>query len=312
MLNGMKRLFSLLLTGLALVVAFGQEPICTPQMAKKMQRAAAIKIKQKNSARHPLINAHRGSQAFGPENSLPAFKAAGEHHVWAIETDFRMTKDSVIVCIHDALLDRTTTGTGFVKDYTYEELRKFKIKEVNCTKIHNKVYDYEGFTDNDLRIPTMDEYLDICQRYGCVPFIELKEDNGVIKRMMAAIKRHGLEGSCIISSSNIDLLVATREQGCMEMIHQIFSTPSKHFDTLLRLGNVSVSLNVSQKNFSKPIGNKFDYKGYHPKDYKDAIRMCHKLGFMACYRAADTPEAIRQVIKYGVDSFPSNCMWPAR
>ena len=308
----MKRILSLLIIQFCLVALYGQAPMCSPQMAKKMQKSALIKIIRKNSARHPLINAHRGCQAYGPENSIPAFIAAGERHVWAIETDFRLTKDGVVVCHHDATLDRTTTGTGNVKDYTYEELRRMRIKEVNCANIYNKAYDYAGFSEAELRIPTMDEYFDICRRYGCVPFIELKEDGGVIKKMIESIKRHGLEGSCVVSSIHLDLLVAAREQGCMEMVHHIFSTPSKDFDTLKRLGNVSVSLNVSQKNFSKPISNKFDYNGYHPKDYKDAIRMCHKMGFRACYRAADTPEAVRQVMRYDVDCFPSNCMWAAR
>ena len=306
----------LTVTLLALMWAYcatwGQDAYCPPRLARQMQTRALIKIRARNTLKHPRINAHRGNQAFGPENSLPAFIAAGKTGAWAIETDFRMTKDGVVVCHHDAKLDRTTTGTGYIKDYTLEELRKFRIKEVNCVPIPNKAYRYGDFSAEELRIPTMDEYFEICKQYGCVPFIELKEDGGVIREMMKAIKRHGLEGSCIISAIPLDLLVATRQQGCMEMIHHIFSTPDKHFDTLLSLGNVSVSLAVKQQDLDKPVPAKFDYKGYHPKDYKDAIHMCHKLGFRACFRAADSPEAVRHALKLGADCMPANYMWVAR
>src|SRR5690606_24037394 len=45
------------------------------------------------------------------------------------EIDPRLTKDSVIVLMHDATLDRTTTATGKLSDYTWEELKSVRLKD---------------------------------------------------------------------------------------------------------------------------------------------------------------------------------------
>jgi hypothetical protein len=95
---------------------------------------------EKNSEYNPMFISHRGLQSMGPENSFPAFKAAAERGAWAIETDFRMTADGHVVCIHDKTLDRTTDGNGPVADKTLAEIKSLKVLPVN-TKTVNKLYD---------------------------------------------------------------------------------------------------------------------------------------------------------------------------
>ena len=70
------------------------------------------------------VAAHRGFKDKYPENTLLAFKKALDLEVDQIETDVRITKDKVLVLIHDEKLDRTTNGKGKVSEYTFEELRK--------------------------------------------------------------------------------------------------------------------------------------------------------------------------------------------
>ena len=185
----------------------------------------------------PRFNAHRGLQPFGPENSIASFEAAAQHRVWAIETDFRLTRDSQVVCIHDATLDRTTDGTGKVRDHTLAEVRGFRVRPVN-TKTVRRQYDYEALSDREKMIPTMDEYFGICRKGGCVAFVELKEDGGVIALMNEAIRRHKMTGRCVISSSNRALLRAYRESGGKELIHLIFGK-IEDLDLLLELGNAA-------------------------------------------------------------------------
>ena len=63
--------------------------------------------------------AHRGCSQRYPENTLIAFeKAAAIQSLIGIELDIQLTKDGEIVVIHDERVDRTTDGTGFVRDYT--------------------------------------------------------------------------------------------------------------------------------------------------------------------------------------------------
>ncbi len=79
----------------------------------------------------PLISGHRGTLIKGyPENSIEAFEYVLQHTPAFFEIDPRLTKDSVIVLMHDATLDRTTTGTGRVSDHTWAELQQLNLKDV--------------------------------------------------------------------------------------------------------------------------------------------------------------------------------------
>ncbi len=74
-------------------------------------------------AQKPLNLAHRGFSGKYPENTMIAFKKALEEgHCNGLYINVHITADRQVVVIHDNTLERTTTGSGFVKDYTYEEL----------------------------------------------------------------------------------------------------------------------------------------------------------------------------------------------
>jgi len=77
-----------------------------------------------------VISGHRGTiENHMPENSIPSMKEVLKHTVAIFEIDPRLTKDSIPVMVHDATLDRTTTGTGKVIDYTWADLKKLKLKD---------------------------------------------------------------------------------------------------------------------------------------------------------------------------------------
>lgn len=72
-----------------------------------------------------MVNvAHRGASGHAPENTMAAFQKAFEMKADYIEIDVQMTKDGRLVVIHDTTIDRTTNGTGFVGDFTLEELQQ--------------------------------------------------------------------------------------------------------------------------------------------------------------------------------------------
>lgn len=96
----------------------------------------------------PIISGHRGGMVKGfPENSIATFENTLKHTPAFYETDPRLTKDSVIVLMHDETLDRTTTGHGKVHDFTWAELKKLYLK------------DAEGNV-TDHRIPTLAEAIE--------------------------------------------------------------------------------------------------------------------------------------------------------
>ena len=71
-----------------------------------------------------MLIGHRGYSAKFPENTMLSFRNV---HTRVIEFDVRKTKDDIPIVIHDSTLERTTTGTGSVKDYSFDELQKFSI-----------------------------------------------------------------------------------------------------------------------------------------------------------------------------------------
>lgn len=142
-----------------------------------------------------LIYAHRGYSAKYPENTLSAFKAALPH-VDGIELDVQLTRDGRLVVIHDETVDRTTNGSGFVKDMTLRQLRLLRI-------------------DGGERIPTLEEVLALMEPNEITLNIELKTDrfdyDGIEYLAWLAVSEFRLEHRVVFSSFNPDTLVRLRD-----------------------------------------------------------------------------------------------------
>ena len=112
----------------------------TPLGLRELVRPAANPLR--------FVSAHRGGGRRGfPENCIATFEDTLRHTPAIMEIDPRFTKDGVIVVHHDPTLERTTTGTGKVVDFTLAELKQLRLK------------DSEGKV-TDFQIPTLDEVLD--------------------------------------------------------------------------------------------------------------------------------------------------------
>ena len=70
------------------------------------------------------ICAHRGASLSHPENTIAAFKEAIRLGAHMIELDLALTKDNKIVVLHDSTIDRTTNGSGDIKDWTLKDLKQ--------------------------------------------------------------------------------------------------------------------------------------------------------------------------------------------
>ena len=73
--------------------------------------------------RRVLIVAHRGASAYEPENTIRSFDNAFQLGADFVELDVRLSKDGSLVVIHDEAVDRTTNGSGLVRDLTLSELK---------------------------------------------------------------------------------------------------------------------------------------------------------------------------------------------
>jgi glycerophosphoryl diester phosphodiesterase len=140
------------------------------------------------------IFAHRGFSAAFPENTMKAFIEAEKAGADGLEIDVQLTKDGEVVVIHDESVDRTTNGTGFVKDLTYKELRKLDASYKNKKWLKKEP------------IPAFIELLEWLTTNRLICNVELK--NGIFsylgmeEKVVSLIRHYKLEDRIILSSFN--------------------------------------------------------------------------------------------------------------
>ena len=109
------------------------------------------------------IWAHRGASAYAPENTLEAIELALRMGADGIELDVHRTRDGKLVVIHDETVDRTSNGSGYVKDMTCAELKKLDFS--------NGFEKYRG-----ARIPTLKEVYGMLRSTQALINVEIKCD----------------------------------------------------------------------------------------------------------------------------------------
>lgn len=147
--------------------------------------------------------AHRGFSGNYPENTMLAFSKAVEADCDGIETDLHLTKDGVIVICHDETIDRTSNETGFIHDYTYEELCKFDFGIKFGREFQGE------------KIPSLDELLDYVKDKNLLINLELKNDminyDGLEKKVIDKVYEFKLEKNVILSSFNHYSMVKVKQ-----------------------------------------------------------------------------------------------------
>lgn len=172
--------------------------------------------------RYPLVSAHRGGPTSGyPENALETFAFQHRYQPLIIECDIRMTRDSVLILMHDETLERTTDGSGRVSDRTYEQLRSLRLR------------DPDGAL-TDYRIPTLDEAL----QWGANKVIyTLDVKRGVpYQQVVQAIQRNRAESYSVVITYNADQVLEVHRLDPSLMI----SASIRSAADLLRLNDRSI------------------------------------------------------------------------
>lgn len=141
-----------------------------------------------------LIFAHRGYSAKYPENTMLAYEKAVQAGADGIELDVQMTKDGELILMHDEAVDRTTDGTGLVKDKNLED-----IKKLDASYVFTGEYGVN-------RIPTLREYFTFAKMADILTNIELKTGvypyDGIEEKTLSMIDEFGLRDKVIVSSFN--------------------------------------------------------------------------------------------------------------
>jgi len=224
----------------------------------------------------PLVVAHRGGGLLAPENTIAAFKNAIKLGVDRIELDVQLSKDNVVVVIHDEKINRTTNGKGRISDMTYAEMAVY---DTGC-KFSEK---YRGE-----HIPVLEEVLELVNG-KCTLLIEVKNPEnmykGLEKKIADLISRYNAKSWCVVQSFEYESLYSLHK-----IDHEITlgllmadARPGRP-----NYNNINISF-ISEININQRFANQKSIDFLHGLNKKTFIWTVNK-----CKR-------MQHLIRYGVD-----------
>ncbi len=235
-----------------------------------------IKINSKNTK----MIAHRGLSGIEAENTNAAFIAAGNRSYYGIETDIRKTKDGVYVANHDGNLKRIAGYDKIIEESTYDELRGIVL------------FDKDGrHKRNDLRIPTLEDYIKTCKRYDKQCVLELKSDFNIedIKSIIDLIKMFDYLDRVTFISFYYDTLLRVRKIYPKSSVQLIFRE-------------------ITEDIIAKIEKDKFDVDIRYTSLTKAEVEMFHQLGSKINCWTVDEKAIAEKLIEMGVDFITSNIL----
>jgi glycerophosphoryl diester phosphodiesterase len=222
----------------------------------------------------PHIFAHRGGTRWAPENTLAAFSKAIKAGCYGIELDVQRCKSGEIIVLHDPTLNRTTDGTGLLKDKTFEEVRGLSA---------GKWFSAEFAAE---KLPTLDEVLNLVDG-KLVVNVEIKNTPigypNIENDILRILKPYKYPDKIVISSLDHELLFRLHEMNCP-----------------YQLALLSDCILVDVKNYAAKVGA----HAWNPRFWtfrKDNLDSTHQAGLEVNIWTVNGPDNWREVIAMGVD-----------
>ena len=227
-----------------------------------------------------LMVAHRGMSGIEKENTFAAFVAAGNRNHYGIETDVHVTVDGKFVCIHDDTTGRVAIDNLVVEESTFDTLRNLLLTDVDGKK---------GRTD--LRIPTLQEYIQICKKYDKVAVLELKNhfpEEDVI-RIIEIIQQEGYLSNVIFISFDFENMLTIRRL-----------LPKQRAQYL--------TVKYSEELVEQLVNERLDLDILHEALTKENIEYMHSRGIVINCWTVDDPARGEELASWGVDYITSNIL----
>jgi glycerophosphoryl diester phosphodiesterase len=239
-----------------------------------------------------LVIAHGGGQGLQPPNTLQAFDYAVSLGCDALEMDLRITRDGVLVTLHDETVDRTSNGAGRVADLTLAE-----VKALNFGARFKDPSGAQPYKDNPARLGTLEE---LFTRFPSMPMVvELKDrgTNGVRAAQVLArlIRRFQRVTRTIVASFDDDTLERFREisRGEAFTAGALGETKSFVLETRAWLdGWHPVAFDALQIPVAK--------QGYR-LDFPGLVAAAHRRNLAVHYWTINDPAEMRRLIALGAD-----------
>lgn len=228
-----------------------------------------------------MIYAHRGASVFHPENTLEAFSLAVEQGVDGIELDVHLSKDGEIVVAHDERLERVSNGKGYINDRTLDELKSLN-------------FDNSFFGGRTCRIPLLSEVFSLLKPTNITANIELKTTERLYpelpKKLLDLAEKNAMKNRIIYSSFN------------HYSLKQL-----KSLDSGAKIGLLYESGMVDPWVYAKYLGaDAINPHYYIIAALPEIVERCHEHGVAVNVWTVDDPQAIKSMLKNGVDGIITN------
>lgn len=229
---------------------------CKSDKSEVSANSTLIEMFKASNDSYPSISVHRGGKDIKnyPENCLETIKYVSEKISAIYEIDVAQTKDGQLILMHDNSIDRTTTGSGSVKDKTFNELKEYYL-----------IDDYGNQTQ--FKIPKFSEVLKWCKTNNVILTVDIKRS---VKQevVIEAIKKADAEDICIIITYDI-AQAKNAYKLAPKMLLSVSARNHKEFDRLLatqipvenmiaftgtRLSNASLYKRLHDKNIVCILG----------------------------------------------------------
>ncbi len=212
------------------------------------------------------IIAHRGASFFEPENTPRSIKRAMDMGADMVEVDVRLSKDGKLVVIHDATVDRTTNGSGYIKDMSLFELKKLDA----------------GLGE---QIPTLEEVIELVKdKISLV--VEIKIPT-IEDRVVETIQEKGLK----------DVLVTS-------FYHRVVKNVG-NLDPSIETGIIFACQPLRAWKMALDAGSDVIFPRHEFVDV-NMVENAHKYGIFVYPWTIDDPGKAKDLIKLGVDGIVTN------
>ncbi|MEW4924437.1 glycerophosphodiester phosphodiesterase family protein [Algibacter sp. 2305UL17-15] len=235
------------------------------------------------------IIAHRGASSFAPENTLASIQAALNQNPDRIEIDVQQTSDKVVVLMHDTSLDRTTNGTGLIKEKTFKDLSKLDAGSWFSNEF------------KDERIPTLEAAIQLING-KCQLIIEIKKGSSyypnIEKNILNSIQKYNAEDWVIIHSFDDTVLETVHALNPKIPLHKLF------------VGKFKFSPFIYSNSFDRLDLKKYNYIDEYSINYvfanREIIDILKSNGKKVNVWTVDNSETARELTALGVDGIITN------
>ncbi|MFA7664395.1 MAG: glycerophosphodiester phosphodiesterase family protein [Clostridia bacterium] len=234
-----------------------------------------VQIEKKDT----LMIAHRGLSKIEKENTIPAFRLAGEHSYYGIECDVHRSKDGRYFIIHDENTKRVSGEDCIIEESTAERIRNIYLRDIS------------GNASERYIIPTLIEYIMTCQKFNKVAVVEFKNhfEEEHILEMCEIIDSENCLCTTVFISFDLENLLAVRRKYPDQPVQYL---SSRYHEGILELLKE----------------NKMDLDIYHRELTKEKLDLLHENGIKVNVWTVDDKKTAEKYADWGVDYITTNIL----